>query len=371
MRKVLKLICINALVLIFLLLLTDFISLLIFSLNDSYSKKNKEKRLDKAATRITSLPAYKNASWAREQFDEEQLQKFSYRSFIGWRKLPFEGRTINVDSNGIRKTFHTEHVGDSSATVVFLGGSTMWGDYTHDSCTIPSFFNLLSNGKYNSLNYGEDSYCAYQEFLFLQMKLIQGIRPKIVITYDGVNNAPGMVQRPFSHRREEQIAYHIDGADQKKPHPKFSDYYLKPTKELMYSLRNKWFTDNEQQFQETVNVQMSDSAAAIYLLDSWMATRQLSNQYGCKFICVLQPNIYIGKPLIAELKKQIVVNYSYYNLIPGLLNTQKYKSLKENFIDLTRLFDNREHIYIDFCHVGPEGNQMIADYLLKYIEQQQ
>jgi hypothetical protein len=308
-------------------------------------------------------------NWAKQQFEEEQQQKFVYRSFVGWRKLPYEGRTIHVDSNGIRKSIESKRLKDSSGKVVFLGGSTIWGDYTHDSCTIPSYFNLLSQGNYNALNFGEDSYCAYQGFLFLQMHLLKGLRPEIVIAYDGVNNAPGMVLRPYSHRREEQIAYHIDGADQKKTHPRFSDYYLNPTKELMYSIHRRWFNKNEEQFQETSGVKMSDSAAAIYLLDSWLATKQLTDLYAGKFICVLQPNIYVGKPLIPDLKNQVRINYSYYNLIPGLLNTPKYSSLKTCFLDFTTIFDNKEGIYIDFCHLGPEGNQIIANRLLQYLEQ--
>jgi hypothetical protein len=200
------------------------------------------------------------------------------------------------------------------------------------------------------------------------MQLLQGLRPQLVIAYDGVNNAPGMVLRPFSHRREEQIAYHIDGADSKKQHPKFGDYYLKPTRELLRIAHQKIFNKEELQSIETNTGTMSDSAAAIYLLDSWLATRQLTKLYGIKFICVLQPNIYTGTPIVTELKNPVRIHYSYYKLIPGFLQTSKYAPLRESFLDFTQLFNNREGIYIDFCHLGPEGNQTIAQQLLLHIE---
>ncbi|WP_407523374.1 hypothetical protein PDL71_17020 [Lacibacter sp. MH-610] len=368
MRKLLKLIGINLLVLIGLILIADLTALILFSIQDARAAKKKQQLREEGITAITSLSAYKNVNWAKDQLKEELQQKFVYRSFVGWRKLAFEGRTIHVDSNGIRRTIQSEPGSDSAATVVFLGGSTMWGDNVHDSCTIPSYFSLLSKGKYRAVNFGEDSYCAYQGFLFLQMQLLQGLQPKIVVAYDGVNNAPGMVLRPFSHRREEQIAYHIDGADQKKPHPKFSDYYLKPTRELLRIAHQKIFSKEDLQPIETNTGTMSDSAAAIYLLDSWLAAKQLSNLYGAKFICVLQPNIYTGTPIISELKNPVRINYSYYKLIPGLLQTSKYESLKESFLDFTQLFNNREGIYIDFCHLGPEGNQTIAQQLLLHLE---
>ena len=98
-------------------------------------------------------------------------------------------------------------VSDSSKVAIFLGSSLIWGTGVNDSSTIPSFFSLLSLGKYNSLNFGESEYSPYQSLLMLKRKLNENYNPNLVISYDGPNMLFSLIKgnNINSHSRENQI----------------------------------------------------------------------------------------------------------------------------------------------------------------------
>jgi len=68
------------------------------------------------------LPNYKNIEWARAHSTEWSNLKSEYRSYIGWRRLPYKGQTINIDEKGIRMTPQSEFVTTKSPLVIFSGG---------------------------------------------------------------------------------------------------------------------------------------------------------------------------------------------------------------------------------------------------------
>ena len=149
------------------------------------------------------LPNYKNIEWARTYFKEFGELQSEYRSYIGWRRLPYRGQTINIDEQGIRVTPQSELATAKSPLVVFLGGSSMWGTGVDDANTIPALFAKIVQGRYRAMNLAEAGYNAFQGYLFLKLQIINGLIPDIVVSYDGVNDAlclkPGL--RPFSHHR--------------------------------------------------------------------------------------------------------------------------------------------------------------------------
>ena len=63
--------------------------------------------------------------------------KHYYKAFVGWNASEFNGKYINIDENGFRKTQLPENIVNKTK-VHFFGGSTMWGYGVKDSSTIPS-----------------------------------------------------------------------------------------------------------------------------------------------------------------------------------------------------------------------------------------
>jgi hypothetical protein len=51
-----------------------------------------------------------------------------------------------------------------------------------------------------------------------------------------------------------------------------------------------------------------------------------------------------------------------------MIKSEKYKPLEINFVDLSDQFYNQDNIYIDFCHLGPYGNETIAKKIYNKIK---
>src|SRR5215471_7976774 len=135
------------------------------------------------------LPNYAHVDWAMQHYrelDQAQLTsaRTDFKSFIGWRRKPFNGETINVGGPyAQRRTINNGREGAKKA--YFFGGSSMWGTGANDAGTIPSQFAALTG--MHSDNFGEAGYTAHQSLMLLIQLLQEGHRPDLVIFYDGVN----------------------------------------------------------------------------------------------------------------------------------------------------------------------------------------
>jgi hypothetical protein len=106
------------------------------------------------------------------------------------------------------------------------------------------------------------------------------------------------------------------------------------------------------------------------LLESWMSTKELAESQGSYFVAVLQPNAGVGKPYLKHLifDQSMASGYKvYYSAVLKLLKTPHYRELNKNVLDLTGAFDRNEYIYIDDCHVSPNGNKIIAEKIYNRI----
>jgi hypothetical protein len=183
--KLFKLAIVNILVFLGLLIFLNLTVISIYQLtNFRYFTHTHENKGDDK----WQLSNYKNIDWAQNHFKELKELKSEYVSYIGWRWLPYKGRTINIDKQGIRITTQSELTTATSPLVVFLGGSTMWGYGSDDSNTIPALFAQMSHGRYRIINLGEIAYNAFQGYLFLKLQIFNGLSPDMVVSYDGVND---------------------------------------------------------------------------------------------------------------------------------------------------------------------------------------
>jgi len=372
MKKVLKLIWYNLLVLLALLMIVEFISMIY--LDGTHLFHTDDKVMKQAWDKRANLPNYNGVKWARTFFYEHSKMRTEYRSFIGWKKLPFKGKTINIDDQGIRKSIQAKSPIDSLPVAVFLGGSTMWGIGTDDANTIPSIFARKSGWNYKALNYGETGYCAYQGFQILQLNIRKGLQPALVITYDGVNNSPATLRPYFAHVREGQMINALRGADQE---PEYSTHFMKATRDLIIEIKKKYGPSEKTTRAKPLEfTKERNREAATELLESWMATRQACLETGADFICILQPNPFIGNPDTKNLNllarnPRYKNGATYYNDVLDLMNDEKYIILKDHFIDMIHALDSVPNVYIDFCHLSPKGNKIIVDVLIHAMKTKQ
>lgn len=349
-RNISKTIGINLLVLLCLLATLEFMSMVYLDLK-LLTKKAAEDPRSQALN-------YADKPWASTHFRERKKSSAVYRSYFGWKKKPFKGETINIDSAGHRKTTQLRSEGMKQPLVVFLGGSTMYGDGSRDHETIPSQFVTLSNGEYKAINMGEGAFSAFQSYIYFQIQISKGAAiPDIVVSYDGVNNC-GFGRDHFGHPREVQMQQKLRGADKGKYH------FMNHTKTVINSFKVK----KGKEANGTNSVE-GQKKAAIELLESWLLMKYLCDRIGAEFMCILQPVAFLGEPNLEHepvLKEERRAYYDYYySFVRELLEEEKYMALQNHFVDMSAAFDHIPLLYIDHSHTSPRGNAIIAKKVLK------
>ncbi len=360
MRKVLKLISVNILVLVMAVLFLNASVILFYQAVQIVSPPG---TLDKRA----ELPNYNGLDWADIHFKEFNSIPTEYRSYIGWRRLPYQGKTVTINHQGIRETPQSPLAKDDALLVSFLGGSTMWGTGAPDHQTIPAYFSMNAKGKYRTQNLAETGYNAFQGFLFLKLQIINGLRPDLVIAYDGVNEQPTLYpeNRLFSHHRENQIRDRMKGADQGQV-PSLQEFFIKPLQVVTTKIAERLRLLSEAPPQSITTERINQTARI--LLESWLATKQLAEQNGADFLAILQPNAHLGHPRLDHLElQQDNKKYDFYPVVMQLLKEPRYQELNDKVVDVTNVFDVDEMVYVDFCHVSPNGNRLVAERIYQLV----
>lgn len=329
-------------------------------------------RLDERAM----LPNYQDVDWAWAHFRELTDVRAEYRSYVGWRRLPYSGETITIDAQGLRASHGTAASDQGAPLALFLGGSTMWGEGANDHGTIPSQFAVANAGSYEVRNFGESAYNAFQSYLFLKEQLLSGARPQLIVSYDGVNEVHGRCRAgntTFGHGREFQIR----DAMRDKDRPDSGDgalrlsIFISPLQELIARFGSRMHAQQIGAYDYICHRDPERAQrVAQVLLDSWLTLKKTADLYGARFVAALQPVAYLGAPQTAHLTLDPVLGREYatvYPIIRTLLGEPAYRELHGLVLDLSAAFDGDEHIYIDFCHVSPNGNAIVADLIGRHL----
>lgn len=132
-----------------------------------------------------SLSAYKDKEWAKAFWKERSQIRYTYEPYVAWKGQEYHGKYINIDSQGVRKTWNPKDLhGKENGIIYVFGGSTVFGFGARDDYTIPSHLSkILNNKNYNFIvyNYGRDAYVFTQELIRLILLLRDGGRPDYVI----------------------------------------------------------------------------------------------------------------------------------------------------------------------------------------------
>ena len=229
----------------------------------------------------------------------------------------------------------------------------MWGTGSPDFGTIPSQFAARSHLK--ARNFGETGYTAHQD-LEMMMKLLQaGERPSAIVFYDGVND---VVQKCRS-----ELGPYSDGEETR------TRLALEPSAfhRLSWEAIGKLSTlfPQRQRIEEGYDCDSDPAKAAAIanaLISDWKIAADVAKLYGIPFYAVLQPVIYYSRTRTDYLHGD---DYSrqFQATYPKIRELVR----RTPFLDYTDAFDRDEYIYIDFCHVSPNGNALIAERLAKLL----
>lgn len=361
LKYLLRVVGINLIILLILVISINIISALILSQSSALNKP-----LPQFQSR--EFPSVADQAKADQIYYEQTLLKSTYEPYIGWSRKEATGKHVTINQEGDRT--HTHYIDDNVELkqIAIFGGSTIWGSGCSNHETIPAYLDSLNlNWKVN--NYGEFGFKSRQGLARLVNLYLQAKHFDLVIFYDGVNEI-GSCQKQYQaldHKRTAMFRAKIEGTvEQTNPVREFLDFTLiRFTRSYVNSLRSKKDFTNKN-FGHLYNCEPnSDKAKSIAkaLVLNWKLTHKIVNSHGGKFIAILQPNAFIGKPNIAYYEQsehyRAYFKQSYqavYTEIKRIIAIEKIPWI----FDLTDELDGTTPFYLDECHLNEAGNLKIA-----------
>lgn len=307
------------------------------------------------------LPNYSSDyEHAKAVFADYHRIQHRYEPFVGWRTLPFNGTTTHISKEGLRTHDGGREPKDGETIVRFFGGSTMWGEGSDDQHTIPALFNAL-NANVKVYNHGQLAYNTRQELDALISIYEKGGKTDVVIFYDGVNDAAFLCPKVISDLPAHRLV------------PMYREKLYAGNSAILKDLLAKVFIDDTWNVIQKITYRpapgnspydcISNPAKAESIADmmikNWEMAHELVINRGGRFIAVLQPAAFVSHPRTdhLELDEDLGENFKeIYRLLKAKIAEKKYPWI----IDLSDKFDTNEYIFIDFCHVSPNGNEIMA-----------
>jgi len=283
-----------------------------------------------------------------------------YRPFVGWRRLPYSGKTTTIDQQGRRRHDPNPKNLENARVVAFFGGSTMWGSGVADSGTIPALFDQIAD-QYVALNLGETGYNSRQNLETMINMLNAEETIDVAVFYDGVNDVFGCRSTASlnTHAQEPALRQKLS----KKSGGSIFLTLIEPTTTFLGKVTNVLYDTQDylcDRFPENAE------AVADVMIKNWHHAHTIAANNGVKFFAVLQPVSYIGSPRLDHLRLDRRLGDQYGAVYPIL--KKKITMLSNDWIfDFTDSFDGHDYTYIDFCHVSEEGNRLIADRMLEML----
>ena len=333
---------------------------------------------------------YSSQDWAKQYWYEHRLSgREMYYPYVGWRRAPFKGKTIEVDHNGIRVTPGADCSAKSFKIFTF-GASEMWGTGSPNWGTIAAHlqtgFEKLRQGPVCVTNFAESAYVSLQNIIMLLMQLRVGDVPDLVLFYSIADNVYAAYQsgRVGTLENNDQIAARFEG--RREPDTFIDRIRSTHSYKFIDMLMGKLTIANAKAkpipsqliTYESMGI---DPATLSELLveeyfENYKIVSALSQKYGFKYFYFLPPMVALGsKPLTSEeqeMKRRVEGEAALYKLFAAVYQTIEREAPKyQNFYSLVHIFDSYDSlVFIDESHFTPVGNQLIAERMLDEIQAQ-
>jgi len=307
--------------------------------------------------------------------------------YLLWRPAPTSSPGVNVDEQGVRKSWNPVFSpGQKHRTVYAFGGSTMWGAGAADEETIPSHLSRALNerdGAYEVVNYGVGGYVLTQEMLKLVLLLRQGLRPDVVVFYDGANDVDiayqaGKTGSVYGFEETRAKLMQRVGMAAVKEEPSvllWKELFsrLKVVEILQRALfrqrPQRQFPNRAKDFDGQELKALTDNIAGEYIL-SYKMLQDLSRAYGFKFYMFWQPVSFTETVLDHGQKPKN--DWEETNLIKmhDLARARMKDLALANYAYIGDvLLGHSVPVYMDYCHLNSEGNRMVAQAMFKHLKQ--
>jgi hypothetical protein len=94
----------------------------------------------------------------------------------------------------------------------------------------------------------------------------------------------------------------------------------------------------------------------------------VTESYGGRFVGVLQPVSYFSQSRLDRLTDEAVepVLRDQFRAVYPLL--ERRMQADNSFLSLIHALDVDEYVYVDVCHLSPNGNKLIAAEIAKFVK---
>jgi hypothetical protein len=328
------------------------------------------------------LETVQNESPAEREYWTEfrQANKVTYHPWVLWRRQAYQGEMISIDQNGIRRTLHTR-CDDKTFTIWMFGDSVMWGAGAPDPETIPSLIaaDYEKTGRPVCIvNYAEKGWANTQEVIGLMEELKHAKRkPDEVLFYDGGTEAFTAYQSGLVDVHSNYLSFknYLDnlGAYEKGGFPYFSQ-----TNTYRFLKKMGAKAQGQDKPVQAVSTTLDPDAASAAIVENYVQNMEfvdlLARQYGFRPIFAWYPNMAVGHKELTPHEEQVLA--SEYRVFPGLgpMYQAAYDRARElhrsDLIYLGNMLDDQKgSLYVGISHLNAEGNQIVAAYLFKVLEQ--
>ncbi len=319
-------------------------------------------------------------AYPRELVDAVQER---WRSYVYWRARPHRGAFINIDEQGLRKTWNASPAPTASQAKIFMfGGSTLWGYGARDDYTIPSLVSKRLAGRLPAapfvVNYGEPGYVTTQELITLMLELRAGNVPDVVVFYDGVNDAWAAFQSGVAGLPQNEVNRVVEFNSRNRVAwrrgvlEKVGLYRF--TRGVLGSLGATPAEGASRRF--------LDPTLAAATVDTYFANVRLVNmlarEYGFRAVFYWQPTIYSKKVLSPDEERWRLIGSRMprrgggtplfadeYRAFNEAFRKKLQSSRIENVHDLSVTFENDPRtIFIDRFHISEPGNEKVAEAMI-------
>lgn len=333
------------------------------------------------------LPYYANQNWSDQYWQEFGSINRSYQPHTIWRRSEFRGRYINVNKNGLRATPQSD-CASAKRTVFMFGGSAMWGEGAPDTETVPSYFLQEIERKFKDsacvINFAESAWTSTQSLIALIAEIQKKHIPDLVIFYDGVNdtNVVFTSGKRFTHANLSEFTTRFE-----KETVPFHTRIMRNSEvfAFLYRYAEKQKLDSRQPlliFDKDADT-LNEYIATTYV-QNYQIVGALAEQYGFDFAFFWQPVIGYGEKVLTPEEDTMLQDadairikldeetYGRMQFIHWLYDTiEPVLDSLEHVYNLSHVFDNKKKsMYIDFVHVTPEANQMVAAEMFDRLQSQ-
>ena len=356
------------------LLVTEAGFRLIFAIRDRFTTEPSPDRRVLAA-------GYRGDRWPVAHYRELGLLEDRWQPYVYYRPRPFQGSTINVDSDGLRTTWQPPVVGDDRSQrervkILMLGGSSLWGFGARDNQTIPSLVarSLHERGwRVELRNLSQIGYVSTQELIGLIRELQAGYRPDVVIFYDGVNDAAsaflereaGLTTNESNRRGEFNLL--------QSPARLAASFFAKLIKDsgsyrFAQSLRRRFDGGTAPARAgpaDDIVARLAGDVAERYTANIQII-ETLGRGYGFRPLFFWQPIVFTKQALVS-LELEETHRYAWtermFRAVYGKIQASPDLKTNPAFHDLSGIFDDSKGlVFIDYCHTTESANELIADH---------